>query len=71
VNEFPDSSRPDRLQNEAPPATRSARIPAEQVAFERSRQKAARVFLIAVAVMMVIAGVIVYVLLQSRPAGLG
>ncbi|HJR60256.1 MAG TPA: helix-turn-helix domain-containing protein [Vicinamibacterales bacterium] len=66
VNEFLD-----RFEEDAPAPATAARIPEEEVAFERRKQVAARVFLVAVAVMIVVAAVTVYLLLQSRPAGLG
>ena len=65
VNDF------DRVQETPPPPARVAQVPEEELAFERRKQLAARVFLIAVAVMIICAGVIVYLLLQNRPAGLG
>jgi cytoskeleton protein RodZ len=66
VNEFLD-----RFPAEAPPPVQGADVPEEELAFERRKQLAARVFLIAVAVMIIFAGVIVYLVLQNRPAGLG
>ena len=66
VNEFLD-----RFEEQAPAPAQAARIPEEEIAFERRKQVAARVFLVAVAVMIVVAAVTVYLLLQSRPAGLG
>ena len=48
-------------------AMASGRAPEEEVAFERGKQHAARVFVVAVLLMLIIAAVVVYVLLQYRP----
>jgi cytoskeleton protein RodZ len=57
----------DRFQGEPPPPAPVVHIPEEEIAFERRKQRAARVFLFAVAAMIIIAAVIVYVLVQNRP----
>lgn len=57
----------DRFQDEPAPEATVVRIPDEEIAFERRKQRAAIVFLIALAVMLVLAGALVYYLLQNRP----
>lgn len=58
----------DRFQGEPIPDRGPAvQIPEEEIAFEARKQRAARIFLIAVAAMIVVAAVLVYVLLRNRP----
>lgn len=57
----------DRFQGEPAPEAPVVRIPDEELAFERRKQRAAIAFLVAMAVMLVLAGVLVYYLLQNRP----
>ena len=59
----------DRLGDEPTPERLPVvQIPPEEIAFEASKQRAARVFLAMIALLLVIAAVIVYVLLRNRPA---
>ena len=46
---------------------KAARIAAEEIAFERNKQRMAIAFLIAVAVMLIIGALVVYVVLRNRP----
>src|SRR5688500_8929729 len=63
VNEFLE-----RFQGEpAPERGPVVHVPEEEIAFEQRKQRAARVFLVAVFVMLVAAAVLVYVLLKNRP----
>lgn len=58
----------ERYRDEPPPDRLPVvEIPPEEIAFEASKQRAARVFLAAIALLLVIAAVIVYVLLRNRP----
>ena len=57
----------DRFQDEPPAPAPVVRIPEEEIAFERRKQLAARVFLGVVAVMLGLAGLLVYYLLKNRP----
>ena len=57
----------DRLDEEPPPPTPSVHVRPEEIEFERRKQQAARVFLIAVAVMLIIGAIIVFVVLRNRP----
>lgn len=60
----------DRFQGEPPPERMPVvDIPPEEIAFEANKQRAALVFLVAIAVILVIAAVVVYVLLRNRPDG--
>ena len=61
LNEFVD-----RFHGEAS-ATEHGSAPEGELAFERHKQHAARVFIVAVLLMLVISAVVVYVLLQYRP----
>jgi cytoskeletal protein RodZ len=63
VNEFLE-----RFQGEPPPERGPVvQVPEEEIAFERHKQLMARVFLFVVAVMLLAAAVLVYVLLRNRP----
>jgi cytoskeletal protein RodZ len=42
-------------------------VPEEEIAFEQQKQRMARIFLFAVAIMLAAAAVLVYVLLRNRP----
>jgi cytoskeleton protein RodZ len=67
----PDQATSDfleRFDQEPPPPVPIVHIPEEELAFERRRQRAARVFLFAVALMIIVAAAIVYLVLRSRPA---
>lgn len=57
----------DRFQEESPPPVPVVEVPEEEIAFERRRQRAARVFLFAIAAMLIVSAVIVYLVLRSRP----
>lgn len=58
----------ERFGEEPPPdRTPVVQIPPEEIAFEAQKQRAARIFVIAVAVMLLVAAVLVYVLLRNRP----
>ena len=57
----------DRFDGEPAPEAPVVHIPDEELAFERRKQRAAIGFLAAMAVMLVLAGVLVYYLLQNRP----
>ena len=60
----------ERFDEEPPPPVPVVQIPEEELAFERRRLRAARVFLVAVAAMLVVAALLVYLVLRSRPATL-
>ena len=67
----PDQAMSDfleRFDQEPPPPVPVVHIPEEELAFERRRQLAARVFLLAVGVMIVVAAAVVYLVLRNRPA---
>lgn len=58
----------DRFQGEpAPQRSTAVQIPAEDIAFEASKRRMARIFLLAVLAMLVVSAVIVYILLRNRP----
>jgi len=57
----------ERFQAEPPPPVPVVHIPEEELAFERRRQRAARVFLLAVAAMIILSILIVYLVLRNRP----
>lgn len=58
----------ERFQDEpAPPRNPVVRIPDEEIAFEKHKQRMARAFLVAVAVMLIIGAIVVYVVLRNRP----
>ena len=58
----------DRFQGEpAAPVVTRMNIPEAEIQFERKRQLAARVFIAAVFVMLVVAAVVVYFVLKGRP----
>ncbi len=58
----------DRFQDE-PEAPRNpvVRIPDEEIAFERNKQRMAIAFIVVVAVMLIIGAVVMYVVLRNRP----
>jgi cytoskeletal protein RodZ len=58
----------DRFEGHPPAPSPVAQLPAEDVAFERRQRHAARVFLLAIAVMLAAAAVIGYVVFLNRPA---
>jgi cytoskeleton protein RodZ len=61
----------DRFQGEpVAPAVPTMAIPEAELEFERKRRLAARVFIGAVILMLVIAAVVVYFVLQARPSSL-
>jgi cytoskeleton protein RodZ len=61
----------DRFQGgPAAPVVTTMTIPQAEIEFERKRQLAARVFIVAVIVMIVVAAVIVYFVLKARPESL-
>ena len=49
------------------PRTPVVRIPDEEIAFERNKKRMAVAFLVAVAVMLILGAVIVYLVLRNRP----
>ena len=57
----------DRFQSEPLPPVPVVHIPEEELAFERRKLTAARVFLAALMVMIIVAAVVVYLLLKNRP----
>lgn len=57
----------DRFEDEPPPAVPAVHIPPEEIEFERRKQRAARVFLLAIALMLIAAAVIAWLVLRSRP----
>ena len=58
----------DRFKDEPEaPRTPVVRIPDEEIAFERNKQRMAIAFLVAVAVMLIIGAVVVYMVLRNRP----
>ncbi len=61
----------ERFQGEpVTPAVLTMAIPQAELEFERKRQLAARVFVVAVILMLIIGAVVVYFVLQARPASL-
>src|SRR5688572_7640277 len=63
VNEFLE-----RFQGEpAPERGPVVQVPEEEIAFERQKQRMARIFLLAVAVMLLAAAALVFWLLRNRP----
>lgn len=60
----------DRFADEPPPATPVVQVPEAELAFERRKQLAARVFLAAVVVMIVLSALIAWWVFQQRPQGL-
>lgn len=59
----------DRFQDEpAAPRTPVVPIPDEEIAFEKNKRRMAIAFVVAVAVMLVIGALVVYIVLQNRPA---
>lgn len=63
VREFLERFQAEPLPDRGP----VVHVPDEEIAFEERKQRAARIFLIAVAAMIVVAAVLVYVLLRNRP----
>jgi len=57
----------DRCQGEPPKPVPVVQIPEEELAFERRKRQAARVFLVALAAMIIVAAVVVYLILKHRP----
>lgn len=57
----------DRFQTEPTVMASHGNIPEEDIAFERRKRHAARVFLVALVIMLVIASVLAYYLLVNRP----
>jgi cytoskeletal protein RodZ len=57
----------DRLEDEPPPAAPVVHLAPEEIEFERRKQFAARIFLLALAVMLILGAIIVYVVLRNRP----
>lgn len=57
----------DRFQGE-PPTVEPGHVSEEEIALERRRRHAARVFLLAIVFMLVVSAIVVLVLLQYRPA---
>lgn len=58
----------DRFQGEPPPdRAPTVQIPDEEIAFEASKQRAAKVFLVTIALLLVAAAFLVYYLLRNRP----
>jgi type VI protein secretion system component VasF len=49
-------------------AMEPGQTPQQEIALERRKHQAARVFVVAVLLMLVIAAVVVYILLQYRPS---
>lgn len=60
----------DRFEDEPPPSTPATPVPEAELAFERRKQLAARVFLAAVVVMILLAALIAWWVFQQRPQGL-
>lgn len=61
----------DRFQGEpTAPAVLTMAIPDSELEFERKRQLAARVFIAAVILMLIIGAVVVYFVLQARPSSM-
>jgi cytoskeletal protein RodZ len=56
---FPGEPEPERVP--------VVEVPPEEIAFERHKRRAAVAFLIALAVLILLAAVIVYILLRNRP----
>ena len=58
----------DRFKDEPEaPRTPVVRIPDEEIAFEKNKRRMAIAFLVAVALMLVIGALVVYIVLQNRP----
>jgi hypothetical protein len=57
-----------KLGNAPEPAGSVAERATEELAFERGKQHAARVFLVAVAGMLIVAAIVAYLVFQNRPA---
>lgn len=57
----------ERFQDEPAPPARTVQIPEQEIAFERRKQLAARVFLAVVAAMIILSAVVMYLVLRNRP----
>ena len=57
----------DRFDGEPLLMTPAARIPEEDLQFERGKKRAAIVFVLAIIFMLVVAGIVVLYLLENRP----
>jgi len=57
----------DRFDDEPLPPSAAVRIPDEEIEFERRKRRAAKVFLLAVAVMLIVSAVVAYLVLRARP----
>ena len=59
----------DRFQDEpAAPRTPVVRIPPEEIEFEKNKRRMAVAFLVAIAVMLILGALVVYLVLRNRPA---
>jgi cytoskeletal protein RodZ len=58
----------DRFDQDPPPTVAAVQVPDEEIEFERRKQLAARVFLLALAVMILLSALVGYFVLQNRPA---
>ena len=57
----------DRFDQDPPPTVAAVQVPDEEVEFERRKQLAARVFLLALAAMILLSVLVGYFVLQNRP----
>jgi cytoskeleton protein RodZ len=57
----------DRFDQDPPPTVAAVRVPDEEIELERRKQQAARVFLLALAVMILLSAIVGYLVLQNRP----
>jgi cytoskeletal protein RodZ len=57
----------DRFDQDPPPTVAAVQVPDEEIELERRKQQAARVFLFALAVMILLSAIVGYLVLQNRP----